>query len=173
MSQSVASIPAIVPRQRILYGVDRKHPYVWYDSGMAVTDFPTKAAVVVRDDLASWQRLNVTAFLVSGLVGAADADAIGEPYLDADGTAYLPLLVQPLLVFEASAEQLGRARARAANRGVALAVYTAEMFSTGNDEENRAAVRAVPTEVLDLVGIGLRAAHRDADAVLRGLRRHP
>jgi hypothetical protein len=140
---------------------------------MAVTDFPTKAAVVVRDDLLAWQRLNVTAFLVSGLVGAAEDEVIGEPYEDADGTPYLPLLVQPVLIFEASAEQLQRARGRAAGRGVRLAVYTAEMFATGNDEDNRAAVRAVATESLDLVGIALRAAHRDADAVLRGLRRHP
>ena len=140
---------------------------------MAVRDFPTKAAVVVRDDLASWQRLNVTAFLVSGLVGAAEADAVGDPYRDADDVAYLPLLVQPLLVFEASVDQLQRARARAVSRGVAVAIYTAAMFSTGNDAENRAAVRAVPTGELDLVGLGLRTGHRDADAVLRGLRRHP
>jgi hypothetical protein len=140
---------------------------------MAVTDFSTKAAVVVRDDLVPWQRLNVTAFLVSGLIGAAEADVIGEPYQDADGAAYLPLLVQPLLVLEASAEQLKRARTRAVDRGVPLAIYTAEMFATGNDAENRAVVRAVPTEELDLVGIGLRTAHRDADAVLRGLKRHP
>jgi hypothetical protein len=140
---------------------------------MAVTDYPTKAAVVVRDDLESWQRLNVTAFLVSGLIGAAEPEAIGEDYEDGDGVVYLPLLVQPLLVFEASAQHLQRARARAAARGVPLAIYTAQMFSTGNDAENRAAVRAVRTEELDLVGIGLRASHRDADAVLRGLARHP
>jgi hypothetical protein len=140
---------------------------------VGVTDFTTKAAVVVRDDLASWQRLNVTAFLVSGLIGAAEPEAIGERYEDADGVTYLPLLVQPLLVFEASADQLQRARARAASRGVDLAIYTADMFATGNDGDNRAAVRAVRTEDLDLVGIGLRAGHRDADAVIRGLRRHP
>ena len=140
---------------------------------MAVSDFPTKAAVVVRDDLAPWQRLNVTAFLVSGLVAAADPEAIGETYEDADGVGYLPLLVQPLLVFEAPASHLRRARDRAANRGVPLAIYTIDMFSTGSDAENRAAVRAVPTEQLDLVGIGIRTNHRDADAVLRGLRRHP
>jgi hypothetical protein len=63
-------------------------------------------------------------------------------------------------------------RRRAAERGIPIAIYTAELFSTGHDEANRAAVRAVPTEELDLVGIGVRAAHRDADAVLRGLRRH-
>ncbi|MFL5830842.1 MAG: DUF2000 family protein [Solirubrobacteraceae bacterium] len=140
---------------------------------MAVTDFSTKAAVVVRDDLAPWQRLNVTGFLVSGLIGAAEPEAIGEPYEDGDGVKYLPLLVQPLLVFEASAEQLRRARERAASRGVTPAIYTAQMFSTGNDGENRAAVRAVATDELDLVGIGIRTGHRDADAVLRGLRRHP
>ena len=140
---------------------------------MAVTDFSTKAAVVVRDDLAPWQRLNVTGFLVSGLIGAAEPAAIGESYEDGDGVEYLPLLVQPLLVFEASAEQLRRARERAASRGVTPAIYTAQMFSTGNDAENRAAVRAVPTDELDLVGIGIRTGHRDADAVLRGLRRHP
>jgi hypothetical protein len=140
---------------------------------MAVTDFPTKAAVVVRDDLAPWQRLNVTAFLVSGIIGAAEPEALGEPYEDADGVAYLPLLVQPLLVFEATGNHLRRARDRAAGRAVPLAIYTAQMFATGNDGENRAAVHAVPTEELDLVGIGLRADHRDADAVLRGLRRHP
>ena len=140
---------------------------------MAVTDFSTKAAVVVRDDLVPWQRLNVTGFLVSGLIAAAEPEATGEAYEDADGVGYLPLLVQPLLVFEASAEQLQRARTRAASRGVTLAIYTAQMFSTGNDAANRAAVRAAPTAELDLVGLGLRTNHRDADAVLRGLSRHP
>ena len=71
---------------------------------MAVTDFPTKAAVIVRDDLPAWQRLNVTGFLVSGLVGGADERVVGEDYLDADGARYLPMLVQPLLVFESTGE---------------------------------------------------------------------
>ena len=35
---------------------------------MAVTDFDTKVTVIVRDDLAAWQRLNVTPFLMSGIV---------------------------------------------------------------------------------------------------------
>jgi hypothetical protein len=139
---------------------------------MAVTDFDTKAAVVVRDDLAVWQRLNVCAFLVSGVVAAAGPEAIGEDYLDADDNRYLPLLVQPLLVFEAGADKLRTLRERAARREVPIALYTAEMFTTGHDADNRAAVRAVPGAALDIVGIGLRAPHRDADAVLRGLSRH-
>jgi hypothetical protein len=62
---------------------------------MGVTDFDTKVAVVVRDDLAAWQPLNVTAFLISGVTAAAGAGIVGEPYRDADGEVYLPLLRQP------------------------------------------------------------------------------
>ena len=140
---------------------------------MAVTDYDTKAAVVVRDDLAVWQRLNVCGFLTSGIIGAAGPDAIGEDYVDGDENHYLPLLVQPMLVFEATAAKLQTVRERAARREVPIALYTADMFTTGTDEENRAAVRAVAAADLDLVGIALRAPHRDADAVLRGLDRHP
>jgi hypothetical protein len=140
---------------------------------VAVTDFDTKVAVVVRGDLAGWQRLNVCAFLISGVTAAAGPDVIGEEYLDADGNRYLPLLVQPVLIFEATAAKLRTVRERAQRREVPIALYTAEMFSTGRDVANRAAVRAVTAADLDLVGIALRAHHRSADAVLRGLGRHP
>lgn len=142
---------------------------------MGVTDFPTKAAVIVRDDLATWQRLNVTAFVMSGVIaGAPEGGAVvGPPYEDADGVRYLPMLRQPVLVFEAAAAKLRLVHRRALEREVPVAVYTAELFATGGDDENRAAVRAVPTQELDLVGLALRAPHREADAILRGLRRHP
>lgn len=139
---------------------------------VAVTDFPTKAAVIVRDDLALWQQLNVTGFLVSGIVGGADGRVVGGDYVDADDQHYLPMLVQPLLVLEASGPKLQTVRRRAAERDVRIAIYTAELFSTGDDEANRAAVRGIPSEELDLVGIGIRAPHKEADAILRGLRRH-
>ena len=32
--------------------------------------FDTKISIVVREDLATWQKLNVVAFLTSGVVGA-------------------------------------------------------------------------------------------------------
>ena len=140
---------------------------------MAVTDFDTKVAVVVRDDLVAWQRLNVTAFLMSGVTAHAGPDSVGEDYVDADGTRYLPMLRQPVLVFEASAAKLKTVHERALRRGVPLAIYTDELFATGHDDANRAAVAAVAAADLDLVGVALRAPHRDADAVLRGLSRHP
>ena len=142
-------------------------------SGMGVGQFDTKVAVVVRDDLVTWQRLNVTAFLTSGIVASAGLEAIGDQYQDADGCVYLPLLVQPVLVFEAGADKLRTLRERAERRGVTFALYTMDMFATGNDDDNRAAVRAVATADLDLAGLALRAPHRDADAILRGVSRHP
>ncbi|UJA20420.1 DUF2000 family protein [Thermoleophilia bacterium SCSIO 60948] len=140
---------------------------------MAVTDFDTKAAIVVRDDLAAWQRLNVAAFLTSAITAAGGDGTVGEVYVDADGADYLPMLRQPVLVFEASAGKLATVRERATAREIPIAIYTADLFATGGDEDNRAAVRAVATADLDLVGIGVRAPHRVADKVLRGLRRHP
>lgn len=140
---------------------------------MTVAEFDTKVAIVVRDDLAAWQRLNVTAFLMSGLVASAGPEAIGDDYVDGDGVHYLPLLVQPVLVFEAPRDKLRTLRERAARREVAVAIYTADMFATGNDADNRSAVRVVGTEALDLVGLGVRAGHRDVDAIVRGAQRHP
>jgi hypothetical protein len=140
---------------------------------VAVTDFDTKIGVVVRDDLAAWQRLNVTAFLVSGVVAGAGEPVVGEPYEDADGRVYLPMLRQPVLVFEASAAKLKTIHERALARELDFAIYTAELFETGHDEANRAAVKAVSTADLELVGIAIRAPHKLADGVLRGLKRHP
>ena len=50
--------------------------------------FDTKIAIVVREDLATWQKLNVTAFLTSGVLGA-DAGLLGDNYEDADGNLYV------------------------------------------------------------------------------------
>ena len=134
--------------------------------------FDTKLAVVLRDDLAVWQKTNVTAFLVSG-VAATQPGVVGEPYRDASGNEYLPMFVQPVLVYEADAAALRRAYARAMSREVELAVYTQELFETGHDEANRAAVAAVSEDELDLVGIALRTERKLVDKVVDRLRFHP
>ena len=134
--------------------------------------FDTKIAVVLRDDLAVWQKTNVTAFLVSGIAGTVP-DVVGEPYRDASGNEYLPMFVQPVLVYQADDGALRRAYARARDRDVTLAVYTADLFETGHDEANRAAVAAVPEDELDLVGIAFRAERKVVDKVVDGLRFHP
>jgi hypothetical protein len=134
--------------------------------------FDTKLVVVLRDDLAVWQKTNVTAFLVSGIAGTVQG-VVGEPYRDASGNEYLPMFVQPVLVYEADATALRRAYDRAMGRGVRPAVYTSELFETSHDEANRAAVAAVAADELDLVGIAFRADRKVADKIVDRLRFHP
>jgi hypothetical protein len=133
--------------------------------------FDTKIAVILRDDLAVWQKTNVTAFLVSGIAGTVP-EILGEAYRDASGNEYLPMLVQPVLVYEADGAGLRRAYERAMDRGVTPAIYTAELFVTGHDEANRAAVARVPAEDLDLVGIAFRAERKTVDKIVDRLRFH-
>jgi hypothetical protein len=132
----------------------------------------TKIAVVVRDDLAAWQRLNVTAFLVSG-IAARFPETTGEDYEDASGTRYLPMFAQPVLVYAADADALTTVHGKAIEREIAVAVYTDELFATNNDIDNRAAVRAVPAEKLTLAGIALYGGRNRLDKILKGLPLHP
>lgn len=133
--------------------------------------FDTKIAVVLHEDLAVWQALNVTAFVVSGIAGS-DPDLIGEPYLDGDDTAYLAMIRQPVLVVSASSAQLTTIHTKGIERGFALAVYTRELFGTGNDRDNRAAVRSVRRGDLDLVGLALRGPRNAVDKTMKGISLH-
>jgi hypothetical protein len=136
-------------------------------------EFDTKLAVVLRDDLAVWQKANATAFLVSGIAGT-DPQTVGEPYVDGSGNSYLPMFRQPVLVFVGDAAAIRRAYERAMQRDVRqLAIFTNELFSTPHDDANRAAVAAVPADELDLVGIALRADKKVVDKVVDRLKRHP
>ena len=134
--------------------------------------FDTKIAVLLRADLEQWQRLNVTAFLVSGL-GTTVPEVIGEPYADADDVPYLPMFRQPVLVFEGTKETLTAAHTRALSRALPRALFTSDLFTTGNDRDNRAAVRAVGTAELDLVGLAVYGPKSAVDKVLKGARMHP
>lgn len=134
--------------------------------------FDTKLVVVLREDLPTWQKLNATLFLVSG-IAATDPETVGSPYADASGGQYLPMFRQPGLVFSASGEELRRAFDRALQNEIPMAVFTDDLFSTGHDEANRAAVRAVARENLSLVGIAFRAERRAANRVVKGLSLHP
>jgi hypothetical protein len=134
--------------------------------------FDTKIAIVVRDDLAVWQQLNVTAFLASAVAGTRP-EVIGERYQDGSGHTYLPMFRQPVLVYAAGSQELGRVHERALTRQFDLAVYIEDMFKTGNDEDNRATVRAVTAGAMPLVGLALYGPKNALDKILKGLPLHP
>ncbi|MCL6706777.1 DUF2000 family protein [Pseudomonas sp. R2.Fl] len=134
--------------------------------------FDTKIVVVLREDLAGWQKLNVTAFLTSGIV-AREPSVIGEPYRDADGNVYNPLSVQPIVVLVADQETLRTIHRRSLEREVVSSLYIEEMFATGHDAANRAVFAEYTPETAKVVGIALRADKKLADKITKGARLHP
>ena len=104
--------------------------------------FDTKFAIVLREDLAVWQKLNVTAFLTSG-IAAQKPEIIGEAYRDAGGNVYNPMSIQPVIVLSADEKTIATVHRRALEREVKTSLYVEEMFSTGHDTANRAGLREV------------------------------
>ena len=131
--------------------------------------FDTKIAIVVREDLAAWQKLNVTAFLASAVAGG-HPETIGERYQDGGGRDYLPMFRQPVLVYGATSQELVDVHTRAVGRNLDVAVYIEEMFKTGNDDDNRAVVLAA--DALPLVGLAVYGPKNALDKTLKGLRLH-
>lgn len=133
--------------------------------------FDTKIALVLREDLAAWQKLNVTAFLTSGLV-AQTPQLIGEPYVDRAGNRYNPLMIQPIIVMSADAAKMQQIHQRALSRELLVSLYVEDMFATGHDFANREAFAKYTPEDARVVGIGLRAEKKIVDKVTKGARMH-
>lgn len=134
--------------------------------------FDTKFAIVVREDLEVWQKLNVTAFLTSGVVAGAP-EIIGEPYEDAAGNTYNRLSIQPVIVLGADAATLAKIYRRAMDRGLRFSLYIEDMFETGHDAANRAVVKQYGPDEMTVVGLALREDRKTVDKVVRGARMHP
>jgi hypothetical protein len=133
--------------------------------------FDTKIAIVVREDLATWQKRNVTAFLTSGVIGA-DGALLGEDYQDAVGNSYTPLLIQPVIVLSCDGEKLRTIYRRGMERGVRLSLYIEEMFSTGHDVANRAAVKVCQPDEMSIAGLALRDEPKLVDKITKGAKMH-
>ena len=63
-----------------------------------------------------------------------------------------------------------RPSAGARSRTLRIAIYTAPLFRTSNDIDNRASVAEQATEALDLVGVGIHGERKVVDKVINGLK---
>ena len=135
-------------------------------------DFDTKIAIVVRDDLAVWQKLNVTAFITSGIIGQEGA-LLGDEYEDASAVTYAPLLIQPIIVLTCDETKIKTIHRRGHERDVKFCLYIEDMFQTGHDDANRATVRNRKSEDLPIVGLGLREEKKIVDKIFKGAKMHP
>lgn len=134
--------------------------------------FDSKIAFIVRDDLPTWQRLNVVAFLATGIASAAP-EIIGQPYIDSQERTYGNMAGQPMLIFAGELAKLQTVHRKALERELTVIPYIHAMFTTGNDEDNRAVFMAADASNLDLVGIGIRGPKKAVDKVIKGLSLHP
>jgi hypothetical protein len=69
--------------------------------------------------------------------------------------------------------ELRAAYEQAVARALAIASFTDELFATGHDEANRAAVRPIPSEALSLAGLAIYGPRKPVDATVKGLTLHP
>jgi hypothetical protein len=133
--------------------------------------FDTKIAIVLRDDLAPWQELNVTAFLMSGIT-AQNPAIIGQAYRDAASNVYNPMSIQPVVVLTADQQTLRTIHKRSLEREVTSSAYVEEMFSTGHDAANREVFAQFAPDDAKLVGIALRAEKKIVDKITKGSKMH-
>ncbi|WP_454849862.1 DUF2000 family protein [Rhizobium binxianense] len=133
--------------------------------------FDTKIAIVLRNNLAGWQTLNVTAFLMTGIAGQ-HPEIIGEPYKDRVGNLYNALSIQPIIVLSADEATIGTIHRRTLERDVTTSLFIEEMFATGHDAANRAVFSEYAPDDAKVVGIALRADKKTVDKITRGAVMH-
>lgn len=132
--------------------------------------FDTKICIILRDDLQQWQKLNITAFLISGIAGTQNI--IGKPYQDKSGVEYLPMSQQPIMIHSASGNDLNEILKKALTKDVVISIFTEELFTTYNDEDNREMIKRFETEELNLVGFALRGKKNHVDKLMKKVNLH-
>ncbi|MDC2981520.1 DUF2000 family protein [SAR116 cluster bacterium] len=131
--------------------------------------FDTKIAIIIREDLATWQKLNVTAFQMSGITGA-NPGIVGKTHQDRGGKRQLAMSVQPVIVLAGTANVLTNIRNCINDTRVDTVGYIEEMFSTGHDEASRAIFAEHDATEANTVGIALRADKKIVDKITKGAR---
>jgi hypothetical protein len=133
--------------------------------------FDTKIVIILRDNLMAWQELNVTAFLMSGII-AQNPRLIGEPYRDRAGHVYNPMSIQPVVVLTGDPSVIANAHRRCLEQEVTASAYVEEMFATGHDAANREVFAQFAPDDAKLVGIAFRAPKKIADKISKGAKMH-
>ena len=133
-------------------------------------ELTNRTAVVIDKDLATWQQLNVVAFLASA-IASNFPETMGKEFKDSSNKNYLSIFRVPVLVFEGTGEQVRRAYERARARGLAVGIYTRDIFKTQGDD-NWTAIAAKTEAEQDLVGTVMYGARSPVSKAVDGLELH-
>lgn len=134
--------------------------------------YDNKIAIVIKDELETWQKLNVASFLASS-VAIKFPDTHGKPFVNGSNSTYLPFIKHPILIYKAdSGAEIKRAFTRAKERDINIGIYTAELFATKNEEDNLIEVAKHTDENQNLVGIVMYGDAKKVSKALDGLKFH-
>jgi hypothetical protein len=134
--------------------------------------YENKIAIVIKNDLQTWQKLNVASFLASS-VAIKFPDTHGKAFINASNSAYLPFIKHPILIFGAeNSEQIKRAFNRAKERELHIGIYTEPLFATKNEEENLVEIAKCTDDGQNLVGIVIYGDVKKVNKALDGLKFH-
>jgi hypothetical protein len=134
--------------------------------------YDNKIAIVIKNDLENWQKLNVTSFLASS-IAIKFPDTHGKPFVNASNSEYLPFIKHPILIFKADSDaEIKRAFNRAKERELNIGIYTASLFATKNEEENLIEIAKCNDENQNLVGIVVYGDSKKVNKALDGLKFH-
>ncbi len=134
--------------------------------------YENKIAIVIKNDLQTWQKLNVASFLASS-VAIKFPDTHGNAFVNASNSVYLPFIKHPILIFGAeNSEQIKRAFNRAKERELHIGIYTEPLFATKNEEENLIEIAKCTDDEQNLVGIVVYGEVKKVNKALDGLKFH-
>ena len=134
--------------------------------------YDNKIAIVIKNDLESWQKLNVASFLASS-VAIQFPDTHGKPFINASKSEYLPFIKHPILIYKADNDaEIKRAFNRAKERELNIGIYTASLFATKSEEENLIEIAKYKDDEQNLVGIVVYGDSKKVNKALDSLKFH-
>ncbi len=134
--------------------------------------YENKIALIIKNDLHSWQKLNVASFLASS-IAIKFPDTHGKAFINASGSEYLPFIKHPILIYKADNEdEIKRVFNRAKERELYIGIYTEPLFSTKNELENHIEIAKSSDENQVLVGIAIYGENKKVGKALDGLKFH-
>lgn len=135
--------------------------------------YENKIAIIIRNDLQTWQKLNVASFLASA-VAIQFPETHGAKFINASGSEYPPFIKHPILIYKADTQaDIQRAFQRARERGLHVGIYTEPLFATKNEDENHVEISRFSDETQVLAGIVIYGENKQVNKALDGLKFHP
>ncbi len=134
--------------------------------------YENKIAMIIKDDLQTWQKLNVASFLASS-IAIQFPETHGEKFVNASGSEYLPFIKHPILIYKAATQSdIKRAFQRAKERGLHVGIYTEPLFATKNEDENHLEISKLSDDEQVLVGIVIYGENKKVNKAVDNLKFH-